>query len=184
MTHLKSTLLLILLGMTIGTTGAIGKTHQKTAPAATPIVVVTECVDVCSQYRQFSWAIAKAEGFFIKGSIPNRNHNPGDIKTIHAYTFPGQVGVDKHGHVIFRNDNKGWAALQNQVRKMCVDSGRYSPQMSIQQIGRQYAKNWEQWSSNVARNMKCDPKITLAELFDIPPVIHVQTDPKVLEGIL
>jgi hypothetical protein len=143
-----------------------------------------EDVSVCSQYRQFSWAIAKAEGFFLKGSIPYRDHNPGDIKALHGYTFPGQIGVDKHGHVIFRNDNKGWAALQNQVRKMCVESGHYSPQMSIQQIGRRYAKDWKRWSFNVARNMNCDPRTTLAELFDIPPVVRVQSNPKALEGIL
>lgn len=146
----------------------------------------TECTDVtvCSRYRQFSWAIAKAEGFFLKGSIPNRDHNPGDIKAIRGYRFPGQTGTDKHGHVIFRNNNKGWAALQNQVRKMCMTEGRYSPQMTIQQIGKRYAKNWRQWSANVARNMQCDPHMTLAELFDIPPIVHVQPDPKVLEGIL
>ncbi len=176
----KSTLLLILI---MGMTSAI-------ATAVTPIADVNlvresaDCKDVCSQYRQFSWAIAKAEGFFIKGSIPNRDHNPGDIKAIHGYTFPGQIGIDRHGHVIFKNDNKGWAALQNQVRKMCVNQGRYSPQMSIQQIGRHYAKNWKQWSSNVARNMKCDPRVTLAELFDIPPVIPYQQNPHALEGII
>lgn len=183
----KSTLLLILLGMIIGTTGAIGKTRPKitTAHATSTVPAVTViCEDVCSQYRQFSWAIAKAEGFFLRGSIPNRDHNPGDIKALHSYTFPGQVGIDKHGHVIFRNDNKGWAALQNQVRKMCVESGHYSPQMTIQQVGRHYAKDWKHWSINVARNMKCDPRMTLAELFDIPPVLHVRTDPKILEGIL
>jgi len=132
--------------------------------------VVCEDSNVCSQYRQFSWAIAKAEGFFIKGSIPNRNHNPGDIKSLHNYAFPGQIGTDKHGHVIFRNDNKGWAALQNQVKLMCGENSRYSPQMTIQQIGKLYAKNWRQWSANVARNMNCDPHMTLAELFSIPPV--------------
>ena len=133
----------------------------------------TSCDNPCSQYRQFSWAIAKQEGFFIKGTLPARNHNPGDLKFISGYKFPGQVGIDKHGHVIFRNDNKGWAALQNQVRKMCMSEGSYSANMTIQQIGKKYAKDWKRWSVNVARNMGCDPRITLAELFDIPPTLII-----------
>lgn len=194
--RLKSTLLLTLIGMTIGTQFTFAQTRtvrtatQRDTTKIKTVPLATDCEDVCSQYRQyrqFSWAIAKAEGFFVKGSIPNRDHNPGDIKALHGYTFPGQIGIDKHGHVIFRNDNKGWAALQNQVRHMCVEGearGHYSPQMTIQQIGRHYAANWKQWSSNVARNMKCDPRMTLAELFDIPPVVHVKSDPHALEGIL
>jgi len=181
---LKSTLLLILI--TAGM--SLGQTHPEMTKHTTKTMGLTSglaaCEDVCGQYRQFSWAIAKAEGFFLKGSIPYRDHNPGDIKALHGHTFPGQVGIDKHGHVIFRNDNKGWAALQNQVRKMCVESGRYSPQMTIQQIGHKYAKDWKQWSNNVARNMNCDPRTTLAELFDIPPVVRVQSNSKALEGII
>lgn len=131
------------------------------------------CIET-SQYRQFSWAIAKQEGFFIKGTIPSRLHNPGDLKAVYGYRFPGQVGTDRHGHVIFRNDNAGWAALQNQVRKMCASEGKYSADMSIQQIGRKYAKDWKRWSANVAGYLKCSPRATLAELFDIPPVLRVK----------
>jgi hypothetical protein len=142
-----------------------------------------ECAD-CGQYRQFSWAIAKQEGFFQRGSIPNRLHNPGDIKFIPGYRFPGQVGVDKFGHVKFKNDYWGWAALQNQVRKMCASEGRYSADMTIQQIGRKYAKDWKRWSVNVATYMNCSPKNTLAELFGIPPVISFAPNPHALEGII
>jgi len=146
--------------------------------------VPAECADVCGQYRQFSWAIAKQEGFFRPGTIPNRNHNPGDLKFVAGYSFPGQRGVDRFGHVIFKNDYWGWAALQNQVRKMCVESGRYSPQMSIQQIGRLYARDWKRWSANVAKNMNCDPHTTLAELFSIPPTVKVQPDSSKITAIL
>jgi len=141
------------------------------------------CKD-CSQYRQFSWAIAKQEGFFVRGSKPNRLHNPGDIRVSVGQKFPGQIGTDSQGYAIFKNDYWGWAALEHLVRKMCVDSPHYSPQMSIQQVGRHYATDWKNWSAGVARNMKCDPHTTLAELFDIPPTVRVQSNPKALEGIL
>ena len=103
---------------------------------------------------------------------------------MYGYKFPGQTGTDRHGHVIFKNDNWGWAALENQVRKMCVQEGRYSPTMTIQQVGKIYAADWKRWSANVARNMKCDPRVTLAELFDLPPVLHFAPNTHALEGLL
>lgn len=139
--------------------------------------------DICSQYRPFSWAIAKQEGFFIKGSIPNRNHNPGDLKGV-QHEYLGQVGLDKHGHIIFKNDNWGWAALENQVRKMCASEGRYSADMTISQIGRKYAADWKRWSKNVAKNLNCTPSTTLAELYDIPPVLTVKPNRHALDFIL
>jgi hypothetical protein len=148
----------------------------------TPLLHAQTCDNPCAQYRQFARAIAKAEGYYVKGSLSARNKNPGNIKSVHGYKFDGQIGVDKHGHVIFRNDNKGWAALQNQVRLMCGTQGVYSADMTIQQIGKHYAKNWKLWSKNVARNMNCTPKTTLAELFEIPPVINMQLNSHALEG--
>ena len=149
----------------------------------TPFVHAQICDNVCSQYRQFARAIAKQEGFYVRGSLSARNRNPGDIKSVYGYKFPGQVGVDRHGHLIFKNDTWGWAALQNQVRKMCASEGRYSADMTIQEIGHRYAKDWKRWSVNVSKYMGCDPRITLSELFDIPPVLHLSMGP-LPEGVL
>jgi hypothetical protein len=174
---------MILIWTTLMTVVTLGWTQKPTGSITTRAKTAIEECDSC-QYRQLSWAIAKQEGFFVKRSIPNRNHNPGDIKVVPGYRFPGQVGVDKFGHVIFRNDNAGWFALETQVKHMCASEGRYSATMTIQQIGQRYAKDWKRWSLNVARSLGCDSHMTLAELFDIPPVIRVTPDPKVLEGIL
>lgn len=162
--------------------GSATTSHATTRSAA--ISGLEACKDVCGQYRQFSWAIAKQEGFFVKKTIAHRLHNPGDLKTVAGYRYPGQVGTDKYGHAIFKNEYWGWAALEHQVRKMCVDSQHYSPQMSIQQVGKKYAKDWKRWSANVARNMQCDPHTTLAELFDIPPVVVVPVDWHRLDSII
>jgi hypothetical protein len=53
-------------------------------------------------------AIAKAEGFFVPGSLPARCHNPGDLEN-------GDVGcgVDQ-GKTIYPNDAAGWLALEHQ----------------------------------------------------------------------
>ncbi len=147
------------------------KTKQTPAIVTISIARAGACDD-CNQYRRFSWAVAKQEGFFIKGSIPNRDHNPGDLKS-DTFRFPGQVGVDKHGHAIFKNDYWGWAALEHQVKKMCAGGGRYSPDMTLSQVGKGYAKDWRRWSVNVAKNLKCTPQTTLSTLFDITPTYSV-----------
>jgi hypothetical protein len=53
-------------------------------------------------------AIAKAEGFFVPGSLPARCHNPGDLEI-------GDVGygVDD-GKTKFKDDNDGWMRLRHQ----------------------------------------------------------------------
>ena len=63
----------------------VGTLHAAVAPS--PRVV------------QFAHAIAQAEGFYVKGSIPNRCHNAGDLK---GTKFPEQIGVCKGGHAKFR----------------------------------------------------------------------------------
>jgi len=119
-------------------------------------------------------AIAKAEGFYQRGTIPNRYHNPGDIKFDRSFRYHGQVGVGKGGHVIFRNDAAGWYALREQIEKMkSGESRHYSPTMSINQIAKKYAANYRVWAKNVSHNLGTVPTITIAELFDIPPVLEV-----------
>jgi hypothetical protein len=117
----------------------------------------------------FAQAIAKTEGFYTKGTIPNRYHNPGDIKYV-GTPFFGQVRIGKGGHVIFRNDAAGWYALREQVRKMVEGESRfYKPSMTLQDVAKRYAGDYRIWSKNVSHNLGVSPKCTLAELFEIPP---------------
>src|SRR5947209_5334458 len=75
--------------------------------------------------QQLAEAIARAEGFYQKGSVPNRTHNPGDIRATRGEHYPGQVGLNKHGYIIFRNDRAGWAALNHQIDKMVEGESRH-----------------------------------------------------------
>lgn len=111
-----------------------------------------------------AYAIAKTEGFLMRGSKPSRLHNPGDIRRVYGYRFPGQVGIDSQGYVIFKDDASGWDALENQIRKMCGDSGIYSPHMTIEDVAKKYARDWRIWSINVAKELNCTPKRMIAEL--------------------
>ena len=129
-------------------------------------------------------AISKAEGFDVKGSLPFRYHNPGDLKAIHGYTYPGQKAVGKGGHVIFRSDKDGWAALQHQIDKIMAGTSRYTIDMDLTTLARGYAGDWKRWSTHVAGYLGVNTKTTLAEIFDLPPTLRVVYDGHELEGIL
>src|SRR5271165_3492446 len=85
-------------------------------------------------------AIAKAEGFYKKGTLPNRYHNPGDIRSKLRHAYPGQIGLNKHGYVIFRDDASGWAALTAQIDKIISgESTKYNVNMTLNEFARKYA---------------------------------------------
>lgn len=119
-------------------------------------------------------AIAKAEGFGVKGALPTRLHNPGDMKAVRGYVYPGQVGIGKGGHVRFRNDAAGWAALTRQLNKILEGTSRYTVNMNLRQIGKHYAGNWRVWSKNVAKNLRMTPDTSLWEILDVPPILERQ----------
>ena len=121
----------------------------------------------------FAQAVAKAEGFGVKGTIPTRCHNPGDIRSFaQGVHYPGQVGLNRNGYVIFKNDAAGFAVLKTLIRKMVSgESKHYSPDMTITKIGKVYAGS-RVWAKNVAHNMGVEPTVTLATLLreeEVPP---------------
>lgn len=103
--------------------------------------------------RRFANAIAFAEGFQVPGSRPARNNNPGDISA------NGQV-------LFFQTLDDGWNALFNQVQLMFSGGSgtRYRPTMTITEVAQVYAKDWENWSKNVARFLGVSPDTQLNEL--------------------
>ena len=59
-------------------------------------------------------AIAFAEGFFVAGSRPHRNNNPGDLERDLTSKGSGWDGP----YVIYATPQDGWEALRHQVRLM------------------------------------------------------------------
>lgn len=125
--------------------------------------------------EQFAHAIARTEGFYTKRTIPNRYHNPGDLKIMaRGEKYAGQVGIGKAKHVIFRNDAVGYAALYHQIDKMLSgDSKFYTQEMTLLQIGKLYAKNSRLWAKNLAKNLGVSPNTTLEEYFELPPRVRI-----------
>ena len=132
--------------------------------------------DYIKKRAEFARAIARTEGCYVKGSIPNRYHNCGDLKRMNKErVYLGQIGVGKGGHIIFRDNASGWAALLQQIDKILAGESKfYTPEMTLQQMGKFYAQNSRLWAKNLARNLGVSPSTTLEEYFEIPPRIKVE----------
>jgi len=104
-----------------------------------------------SRITRLAEAIAYAEGFYIDGSRPQRNNNPGDLTSPLGFSFIGHDGI----YVIFSTLNDGWKALYKQVELMLTNrSGVYSNNMTILDVARRYTTTQqEEWANNVASRL-------------------------------
>jgi hypothetical protein len=118
----------------------------------------------------FAAAVAHAEGFGVRHAIPTRYHNPGDLKSARIYhPLPGQKTLGKGGHIVFKSDAAGWAALKDYLSKM-VDgrSRRFNPDMTLAQASRVYAGNWRPWLGMVTKELSVPASVRLRELLYTP----------------
>jgi len=114
-------------------------------------------------------AIAKAEGFGVKGAIPTRYHNPGNIRsTKTGHHYDGQIGLNRCGYVIFKSDRYGWRALREQLELMASgQSAHYGTDMTILSVAKIYATGWRLWAKNVSKGLGVSPATTLKEYFTV-----------------
>lgn len=118
-------------------------------------------------------AIAATEGFYHKGTIPNRYHNPGDIRSRLKHAYEGQVGLNRSGYVIFKSDQFGWQALYAQIRRVLDDdSAYYNREMTFTQIAKIYAVS-PQWPRTLCKILKIDPLLTFDEYFGMAPRVSM-----------
>jgi hypothetical protein len=110
-------------------------------------------------------AIAFAEGYFVPGSRPRRNNNPGDLEQ--DLTGKG-VGWDGP-YVIYASPQDGREALEHQVRLMFVGSHFYRPSMTIREVARRYtATQADTWAGHVARRLGVTVDTRLADIAENP----------------
>jgi hypothetical protein len=107
-------------------------------------------------------AIAYAEGFFIPGSRPARNHNPGDLT---VDTISKGIGMDGP-FVVYANDTDGWDALKRQVDLMLTNASQiYNNQMTIRQVAQLYTTTDQlAWATAVASRLGVSMDTKLADL--------------------
>jgi hypothetical protein len=96
--------------------------------------------------QRFGQAIARQEGFYVTGSVPQRANNPGDLKIPNMPTLPGT------SITLFPSADAGWSALYRQL--MLILSGQssyYHPDMTIAEMGRVWTTTEQvPWSTNVS----------------------------------
>lgn len=110
--------------------------------------------------KAIAQAIAKAEGFFVSGSEPQRAHNPGDLEL-------GDVGNGLlFNKTIFATDDDGWNALYHQIGLMISgDSKIYDPSMSWRDIAASWVgtSDANNWMLNVTNALGVLPDSTLGD---------------------
>lgn len=98
--------------------------------------------------KSMATAIARAEGFFVTGSIPQRANNPGDLKV------PGWTGATLgEGISVFPSADAGWNALYKQLYLILTGgSGVYNLDMTISDMAAKWTggDHPDTWARNVA----------------------------------
>jgi hypothetical protein len=125
------------------------------------VVVVTNETVV----KKIARAIAKAEGFYVAGSRPQRNHNPGNMtRDITGKSIGNDQGPGV-SYVLYQTDADGWEALEKQVRLMFTGSRIYNPMMSIQEVANKYTATQQmEWARNVSGALGVTPATKLNEI--------------------
>lgn len=107
-------------------------------------------------------AIAFAEGFYVSGSRPNRNNNPGDLTKTLGFPSSGFDGM----YVVFQTLADGWSALRKQVSMMLDGSSSiYNPNMTIWEMAQRYTTTDQvPWATNVAAKLGVDINTKISEV--------------------
>lgn len=110
----------------------------------------------------FANAIAVAEGFFVSGSRPARNHNPGDLT---VDTTGKGVGMDGP-FIVYATDGDGWEALKRQVSLMLTNASQiYNNQMTIREVAQRYTTTDQlAWAATVAAQLGVSMETKLVDL--------------------
>lgn len=101
--------------------------------------------------QRIAQAIAFAEGFYVPGSRPARNHNPGDMT---ADLIGKAVGMDG-AFVVYATDDDGWNNLYTQIQKWLNGSSSHANSGStITQISDFYTTTDQTaWATQVANQL-------------------------------
>lgn len=119
--------------------------------------------------KNFATAIARAEGYFVTGSVPDRANNPGDLKSP-TFTFAGEREgqVLGEGIAVFESADAGWNALYRQLFLIVTgQSSVYNLDMTIAQMAERWtgsATEAAAWANNVATQMGVSTQTRLVDV--------------------
>lgn len=108
-------------------------------------------VTVQPNVQKIAQAIALAEGFYVSGSRPARNHNPGDMTQDLIGESVGTDGI----FVVYATDDDGWANLYAQIEKwLDGNSSHATSDSTILEIANFYTTTDQTaWATTVANEL-------------------------------
>ena len=112
--------------------------------------------------KKIAEAIAFAEGFYVAGSRPARNHNPGDM----TLDLVGKA-IGKDGpFVVYATDSDGWSNLYAQVEAwLNGDSAHADSTSTITDISLFYTTTDQTaWATNVANHLGVSTDTAIGEV--------------------
>lgn len=114
--------------------------------------------------KRLAEAIARAEGFYVAGSRPLRNNNPGNL-TVDLEGGGRATGRDG-SLMVYPTPAEGWADLYLQIELMFSGGSRYYfPSMTIEEMARKYtATQQEAWAQNVASALGVSVNTKISEV--------------------
>jgi hypothetical protein len=102
--------------------------------------------------------IAKEEGFYVEGSIPNRDNNPGDLRhsphADHSGEGPDDIGV-------IDTSADGWADLERQLR-LYAERG-LTLRQAIYEFAPPSENDSEQYLNFICLGLGCQPDISVTD---------------------
>lgn len=118
-----------------------------------------------SVVSRIALAIARAEGFYVSGSVPQRNNNPGNLR-LDVIGGATAVGTGAGNFMRYATAEDGMRDLQQQVRLMLTgQSAHYNPNMTIIEVARKYTTTQQvEWATNVARTLGVTIYTKLSEI--------------------
>ncbi len=125
--------------------------------------VISQIADAIAFAARSASALARSlkKGYFVAGSRPQRNNNPGDLERDLISKGSGWDGP----YVIYATPQDGLEALLHQVRLMFEGSHIYKPSMTIAEVARHYtATDPEIWARNVSARLGVTVETRLDEI--------------------
>jgi hypothetical protein len=126
-------------------------------------------MDLDVAINAFATAIAYAEGFYVNGSRPQRNNNPGDL----TLDTIGK-GIGKDGpFIIYATPDDGWEALKRQVSLILTNTSNvYNTNMTIQDMANRYTTTeQEAWALNVAGKLGVSPDTKISTILETAAIV-------------
>ena len=105
--------------------------------------------------------IAEEEGFGVPGTLPTRNHNPGDLRHSPHSDHPG----DPNAIGAIDTDEHGWADLERQLEIYAAHS--MTLRAAIYAFAPPNENNSERYLNFVCQGLGCSPDIPVAEALKI-----------------